>query len=406
MGRIKMKAYGNQMGNGLYFSGTNPNQEGGIMRQVGGVIGEGEGGWWDHTEYDPEADNAIQLPDWRPYPPPPPSRPSWQERERLEREEKLKAWKERNSLKGRLKHTKEGLLQFGKDLGQIKSLKDRIKFTGQSLKNIGQRIKTNAIKDISDLKNRLQSGGGRRRRRRRQTGGTAWTWDRGPMGYRSHGIGSLQFGGVQTRGASRAAMNRRVMAKNAANAAANAIIAEPEDEGFDDDASNVAVANQVVTNAPTAARARGNWAFLKRAPKRTRDKNVRTDLDHFLDITGLRRRGTKKTNWHNAISPFQLHGAYAGRMKNSNRARMMAYALWKAYLQIKRGQRDPEYKHILNGYGPEQVMRTVQPMKRKRVPTRVRIVRVPRRQARRPRARAAPAIVEVAPAAAVWNDEN
>lgn len=131
------------------------------------------------------------------------------------------------------------------------------------------------------------------------------------------GLGRGQRGGVRTRhSARRAAINRRGTA-------------------------------QKTVEAPAARR--GNWAFLKRAPRRTRDRTQPTDMDHFLELTGMKRRGNKRTRWHNAISTFQLHGAYAGRMKNTNRARMMAYALWSAYEKIRKGARDPEYRRILEG---------------------------------------------------------
>lgn len=136
MGRFTLNGYGNknQRGNGTYFTGINPNQEGGIyftgtnpnqeggIRQVGGVydIDEGKNGWWDHQEYDPEADNDPNtMPDWRPYPPP----SVIAKREQLERE-RLE-WEQRNSLKNRLKRTKEGLQKFSKDLSKINSLKGR-----------------------------------------------------------------------------------------------------------------------------------------------------------------------------------------------------------------------------------------------------------------------------------------
>lgn len=97
---------------------------------------------------------------------------------------------------------------------------------------------------------------------------------------------------------------------------------------------------------------RGPWAFLKKQPRRIRNRSVETDLERFLKITGRVRKGNKRTLWHNALVPFQLHGANAGKIRNTNKAKMLLYALWEAFYKISRGQRDPQYSKILAGYDP------------------------------------------------------
>ena len=110
----------------------------------------------------------------------------------------------------------------------------------------------------------------------------------------------------------------------------------------------------VLEEEPSTSRAvarprRGNWGFLKKQPQRRRNRDVETDADRFLKMAGCMRKGNKKTHWHKALTPFQLHGANAGKIRNTNKARMLLYSLYVAFEKMRRGRRDPVYADILAG---------------------------------------------------------
>lgn len=78
------------------------------------------------------------------------------------------------------------------------------------------------------------------------------------------------------------------------------------------------------------------YAFQKGKPNRKRDRSKQTDLDLFLQMMGLIRKGDKKTHWHKAIVPFKLHGANAGKMFRTVRAAWLLKALFDAFSNRQR----------------------------------------------------------------------